>query len=191
MISAIFLHSPLGQRFGIFHILFNMYILRIYGPQVEEAFGVVRFVVLFLVTGFLGNAVSYAFGVCNTLGVGASGAIFGIVGVLLVLLYNRRRSSFVANYMQSLLVFIGINIVFGFMVPGIDNLAHLGGLASGVALGLGYDEATPGPSGRTRQIATTLVGRGDRCGAGGVAYQRDNERRLLLARLGDLDGSRS
>jgi membrane associated rhomboid family serine protease len=157
LISAVFLHSPLGQRFGIFHILFNMYILRIYGPQVEEAFGVVRFVVLFLVTGFLGNAVSYAFGACNTLGVGASGAIFGVVGVLLVLLYNRRTSSFVANYMQSLLVFIGINIVFGFLVPGIDNLAHLGGLASGIGLGLGYDGAEPGPSGRTRQIATTVA----------------------------------
>ena len=157
LITAIFLHAPLGQRLGIFHILFNMYILRIYGPQVEEAFGIARFVVLFLVTGFLGNAVSYAFGACITLGVGASGAIFGIVGVLLVLLYNRRASSFVASYMQSLLVFIGINIAFGFLVPGIDNLAHLGGLASGVALGLGYDGATPGQAGRTRQIATTLA----------------------------------
>jgi membrane associated rhomboid family serine protease len=157
LLTPIFLHAPLGAQLGILHILFNMYILRIYGPQVEEAFGSARFVVLFLVTGFLGSVASYAFGACNTLGVGASGAIFGIVGVLLVLLYNRRTSSFVADYMRSLLFFIGINLVFGFAVAGIDNLAHIGGLVSGVALGWGFDGSAPGDQSVGRQAATTLA----------------------------------
>jgi membrane associated rhomboid family serine protease len=156
LLTPIFLHAQLGQQLGILHILFNMYILRVYGPNVEEAYGPLRFVVLFLVTGFLGGAASYAFGACNTLGVGASGAIFGVVGVLLVILYNRRTSSFVADYMRSLLFFVGINLVFGFVVPGIDYLAHLGGLVSGVALGWGYDGAAPGKAGTARQAAITL-----------------------------------
>jgi len=156
LLTPIFLHAPLGARLGILHILFNMYILRIYGPQVEENFGSLRFVVLFLVTGFLGGAASYAFGACNTLGVGASGAIFGIVGVLLVLLYNRRTSTFISDYMRSLLFFIGINLVFGSVVAGIDNLAHIGGLASGVLLGWGYDGTAPGKVGTARQVAVTL-----------------------------------
>jgi membrane associated rhomboid family serine protease len=157
LLTPMFLHAPLGSQFGIVHILFNMYILRVYGQQVEEAYGAARFVILFLVTGFMGNVASYAFGACNTLGLGASGAIFGIVGVLLVLLYNRRTSSFVATYMQSLLVFVGINLVFGFVVAGVDNLAHIGGLVSGLALGLGYDNVPPGPQGKARQLAVTLL----------------------------------
>lgn len=135
LFTPIVLHAP---NF-IFHILFNMYVLWSYGPDVEQGFGTVRFVSLFVITGFVGNAVSYAFGPCPTLGVGASGAIFGVIGALAVFLYNRRRSSFVAHYLRSLLVLIGINLVLGFLVPGIDNLAHIGGLASGAMLGAGFD----------------------------------------------------
>ena len=61
--------------------------------------------------------------------------------MLLVLTYNRRDRAIVANYMQSLLVFIGINLVIGFLLPGIDNLAHIGGLATGIVLGYGMRRA--------------------------------------------------
>lgn len=139
LLTPMFLHAPLFARFGIFHILMNMYILRIYGPQVEERFGTSRFVVLYLLAGFWGGALSYALGPCDVVGLGASGAIFGVVGMLLVLLYRRRTSAFVASYMRSMITFVGLNLVIGFAVPGIDNLAHIGGLVAGVALGAGLE----------------------------------------------------
>lgn len=154
LLTPMFLHAPLGTRFGIFHILMNMYILRIYGPPVEQFFGSARFVLMYLTAGFLGGAASYAFGSCATIGVGASGAIFGVVGMLLVHLYRRRTSAFVSAYMKNLLFFLGINLVFGFAVAGIDNLAHLGGLASGIALAAGMESAAQRDASPPRQIAT-------------------------------------
>ncbi len=135
LVTPMFLHAP---NF-IFHILFNMMVLWIYGPNVEQAFGTARYVAMYLVAGFFASATSYAFGPCNALGVGASGAIFGIVGVLIVYAYNRRTSQFVKQYLRNLAAFVGINMVFGFVVPGIDVWAHGGGLAAGLLLGYGFD----------------------------------------------------
>lgn len=154
LFTAMFLHAPLGARFGIFHILFNMYILRIYGPNVEEAFGRVRFVLMYLLAGLSGGTLSYLLSDCRIRGVGASGAIFGVVGILLVYLYRRRSSTFVRAYQRSLLTFVGINLVFGFLVAGVDNWAHIGGLAGGLLLGAGLDAGPAGNVSRTRELAT-------------------------------------
>ena len=136
--------TPMLLHAGLWHILLNMLVLWVYGPNVEQAFGSVRFVAMYVISGFVGGAASFAFGPCRAVGVGASGAIFGIVGVLLVFLYNRRRSAFVAGYMRNLMLFIGINLVFGLVWPNIDYFAHLGGLAAGVALGAGFDRRGSG-----------------------------------------------
>lgn len=139
LLSAMFLHLPLGGGImGILHIVFNMYILRMYGPQIEEAFGRVRFIALYLVMGFGGSAVSYAFGGCRP-SLGASGAVFGLFGFLIVYLYRRRASVIAAGYMRSLLTLVAINLFLGFVYPGVDNLAHLGGLATGLGLGAAVD----------------------------------------------------
>jgi membrane associated rhomboid family serine protease len=150
LFTATFLHS---DRTFI-HILFNMYVLYAYGPMVEQAFGHVRFAAFYLVAGLAGSAASYAFSAVNILGVGASGAIFGIVGVLVVHFYNRGQRQVV----NSLLGFIGINLVLGFVLPGIDNAAHIGGLIGGAALGYGFDNGGR-PASATRQLLTlALVG---------------------------------
>ena len=154
LVTPMFLHAPLGSQFGILHILFNMYILRIYGPPVEEEFGTPSFVGMYLLAGFMGSAVSYAFGPVNTVGIGASGAVFGVVGILLAYLYRRRQRAALAGYLRSLLFFVGINLVFGFVVPGIDNLAHMGGLAGGLALGAGMDRGDARQASPARRIAT-------------------------------------
>ena len=154
LFTAMFLHAPLGARIGILHILFNMYILRIYGPNVEEAFGKVRFVLMYLIAGLSGGTLSYLLSDCRISGVGASGAIFGVVGILLVYLYRRRSSTFVAAYQRSLMTFVGINLLFGFLIPGIDNWAHIGGLAGGMMLGAGLDAGPAGNVSRGREIAT-------------------------------------
>lgn len=134
LITPVFLHS---QGF-IFHIIMNCYILYALGPNVEQSFGSVRFAVMYLAAGFMGNVVSFV--VPPDVGsLGASGAVFGIAGVLLVYLYRRRRSAFVAQYLRSILFFIGINLAIGFLFSGIDNWAHIGGLLAGIVLGLGFD----------------------------------------------------
>jgi membrane associated rhomboid family serine protease len=136
LFTAMFLHS-LSFRL---HIFMNMFILFMYGPLVEQAFGWARFVAMYLVAGFMGSAVSYAFRPCGPGSVGASGAIFGVVGILIVYFYNRRNQSFVAQYLRSMLLFVGINLAIGFIIPGIDYLAHMGGLAGGMVLGAGIDQ---------------------------------------------------
>jgi membrane associated rhomboid family serine protease len=133
-----------------------MYILRIYGPTAEEGFGKVRFVVMYLLAGLGGGTLSYLLSNCAISGVGASGAIFGVVGILLVYLYRRRTSTFVAAYQRSLMTFVGINLVFGFLVPGIDNWAHIGGLATGLMLGAGLDAGPSGNVSHGREVATIL-----------------------------------
>jgi membrane associated rhomboid family serine protease len=153
LLSAMFLHAP-GF---IFHILFNMYVLYIYGPLVEQAFGTARFVALYVISGFVASAASFALGPQNVYGVGASGAIFGVVGILLVYTYNRRTSAFIGQYLRNLLIFIGINLAFGFFATGIDNRAHIGGLIAGVLLGAGFDRAREGRASAGAQAATALA----------------------------------
>jgi membrane associated rhomboid family serine protease len=155
LFTSMFLHSPTS----IFHIVFNMMVLYVYGSNVEGAFGTTRFIALYVMAGFLGSATSFAFGPQLVIGVGASGAIFGIVGVLLVYLYRRRTSTFLGQYLRGLLFFIGLNLLLGFAIANIDVLAHIGGLLAGVALGVGFDRgaATKAESPGGVQLATALA----------------------------------
>lgn len=162
----------------IFHILLNSLVLWIYGPHVERAFGTVRFVVLYLISGFIASVTSYAFGPVNIIGVGASGAIFGIAGVLLVYLYRRRSSTFVYAEMRNLGAFIGLNLVLGFVIPGIDYLAHLGGLLGGMALAVGFDRGDRRTS-PALQMATAAVVIG--AGVGLLMYRTSELGGSLLA----------
>jgi membrane associated rhomboid family serine protease len=130
LVTAMFLHA------GALHLALNAFGLLIFGGLVEETLGRARFVALYLVTGFVASAVSFAFSAPNVAAVGASGAVFGMLGVWLA--YNVRRRSLImarAN-VQWALMLVAINLVFGLAVPGIDNAAHLGGLAAGVLGGL-------------------------------------------------------
>lgn len=148
LLTVMFLHG------GTLHILLNSYILWIYGPQVEQAFGPIRFAVAYVVSGLLASATSYAFGSCRP-SVGASGAIFGIVGALVVYLYNRRSSAFVSGYLRGMMTFVALNLFIGFVVPGIDNFAHIGGFAGGAALGAAFDGEKRATAGAGLQVLAT------------------------------------
>lgn len=137
--------TPAVLHAGALHLAFNSFALWIYGPSVERAFGSLRFAAVYLVSGFLGGALSYAFGPCRVIGVGASGAIFGLLGALLVYLFHLRRSAPIARSLQGILTIVGINLVIGFTVPGIDNLAHLGGLAGGALVTEGWERSAGKP----------------------------------------------
>jgi rhomboid protease GluP len=129
LVTAMFLHI------GLLHLAFNSLALYVFGGLIESALGSARMLLLYLVTGFAASVASFTFGSPVVAAAGASGAIFGLLGAWLV--YNlRRRSLMMArSNIQSALFLIGINLVFGFTVPGIDNIAHIGGLISGFAAG--------------------------------------------------------
>jgi membrane associated rhomboid family serine protease len=125
MITSAFLHSPSS----IFHILFNMYSLFIFGPMVEQLLGRIRFVVLYLIAAFAGS-VGVLLLAPNSIVVGASGAIFGLLGAYFVI--ARRLGG---NTMQ-LVIVIALNLGIGFFVPSVAWQAHLGGLIGGAAVAL-------------------------------------------------------
>lgn len=129
LLTAIVLHI------GILHLAFNSLALLVFGGLIEEAFGPLRMIALYLVTGFTASVTSYTFGSPVVAAVGASGAIFGMLGAWLAYNLRRRSLSLARSNVQSAMFLIAINLVFGFTVPGIDNLAHIGGLISGVAAG--------------------------------------------------------
>jgi rhomboid protease GluP len=127
--------SPVLVHGTILHLALNMYALWIIGPIVEALYGSVRFLFLYLVCAAAGSAASYL--VSPIPSVGASGAIFGLFGVLLVA--DRVHKPALTRGARSLTMqigaLIGVNLFIGFAIPGIDNAAHLGGLLAGAWLG--------------------------------------------------------
>lgn len=126
MLTALVLHS------GVVHILVNMYSLFIFGPILERMLGRVRFIALYLISG-LGGSVAVLLLNPMTPVIGASGAIFGLLGAFFII--TRRLGG---NSVQ-LLIVIGINLAIGF-VPGfnISWQAHLGGVVVGAAVATVY-----------------------------------------------------
>ena len=109
----------------ILHIGFNMFALWVLGPQVEHLFGRARFIALYLLSGLAGSALVYATAPQLQATLGASGAIFGLMGALLVVAIRTRTS------VQSVLVWIAINAVITLTVPNISWQGHLGGFIGG------------------------------------------------------------
>lgn len=143
LLSSMFLHA------GWMHIAFNMYVLYVLGPPLERVLGHGRFAVLFLVGGLGGSVASYWFSPLRTLSVGASGAIFGLMAAMIVV--GRRLNQDVSQVVGLL----GINVVLGFLISGIDWRAHLGGALTGalVALMLTTGRGSLG----TRRVASQAV----------------------------------
>jgi membrane associated rhomboid family serine protease len=118
------------------HLGFNMYALYLAGPIVERWYGSIRFLLIYLACAAAGSVSSFVFG-GDIPSVGASGAIFGLFGLLLAAgrVHHPvdRQSRALVSQLGMLIL---INVVFGFAVTGIDNAAHLGGLAAGLWLGV-------------------------------------------------------
>jgi rhomboid protease GluP len=124
LITPVFLHG------SIFHIAFNMYALFYLGPTLERFYRHGRFLLLFLLSGYAGNVISFMFSPYQSLG--ASTAIFGLLGAEGVLLYqNREIFGNVARRALSQVIMIAVvNLIIG-LTPGIDNWGHIGGLIGG------------------------------------------------------------
>jgi membrane associated rhomboid family serine protease len=148
LVTSMFLHV------GVIHLLLNSWGLFLFGNLVEGVFGSARFTAIYLITGFCASAASFALGSPFRVAAGASGAIFGLLGAWLAYNWRRRELSLAQANVRGAMVLIGINLVLGFSVPGIDNTAHVGGLISGVLAGL----AAEGVGARRLRMASKLAG---------------------------------
>ena len=138
LVMPMFLHLSLA------HLALNLVGLYLFGPLLERADGCGRFALVFLGGGIAGSLASMLFS--RQLGAGASGSILGVC-VALVLIRYRRPETLPADAQAAcgsqLVAGIGLTLAFGWMVPGIDNWAHLGGLAAGAAVGALLKPPTP------------------------------------------------
>ena len=136
LLTVTLLHgSPGFFAASIAHLFFNMYALYLSGPIVERWYGPWRFLLFYLVCAAGGSVASFVFG-GPLPSVGASGAIFGLFG----LLFAANRFHHPVDQQSRMLVrqvgmLVLINILFGFAIPQIDNAAHIGGLVTGLWLG--------------------------------------------------------
>ena len=119
LITAGFLHG------SIIHLLFNVYILWVIGSQLESIVGNVKFIIIYFISLLGGSVASYLFSPFGSYSIGASGAIFGLMGAMLVV--GRKRNLDISQ----ITTLVAINVVIGFVLSGIDWRAHLGGLAAG------------------------------------------------------------
>lgn len=129
LLTSIFLHG------GLMHLVFNMYALLFVGLFLEPVLGRNRFAICYLLTGILASITSYKTHP-NGVGVGASGAIFGMYGIFLALLLtNALPPAMKKAFLTSILIFIGYNLLMG-LSGNVDNAAHIGGLVGGFIIGL-------------------------------------------------------
>lgn len=132
LLTAAFLHA------GLLHIGFNMLALWIFGTQLERMLGWPRLLVLYVVAAVGGSTASYVLSSPRVLGVGASGAVFGLFGAYFVIARRVRADT------GGIVGLILINILFGFTYPHIDNWAHVGGLLTGGLVAMAYAHVPPG-----------------------------------------------
>ena len=167
--------TPMFIHVNLPHVLVNMYSLWMVGPYVEKLYGSAKFVVFWVLTGIAGVVASYLTVRPNLAGsslgrfifktndvpsAGASGALFGLVGVLFVFGIKFRHElpeGFKRAFGTGMLPIILINLFIGFVGRGfIDNAAHLGGLLAGAALALAVEYRRPGERGGLATIWKVL-----------------------------------
>ena len=129
LLTCAFLHV------GLIHLVVNMYSLRVIGPSVEGLIGKGKFVFIYLISAISASLMSLVFVDSNIVSVGASGAIFGLMGALLYFGYHYRLYLNDAIKTQIIPVIL-FNLIIGFTSSGIDNAAHIGGLVGGILIAM-------------------------------------------------------
>lgn len=129
LLTSAFLHS------GFVHLALNMLSLYFLGSFAEVTFGRSRFLTLYLISGIAGGLAYLYFGSFNAPAVGASGAIFGLLGGVFGFAIRRGTFSTRDPIITQLLLLTGLNLFLGFTIPGVSNTAHIGGLLGGLVFG--------------------------------------------------------
>ena len=141
LVMAIFLHG------GVLHIAMNTWVLMDIGPQVEEVYGSARYLFIYVATGVAGFLLSAA---AMHRSVGASGALMGLIGVMLAIT-SRRGGAYMRMVRSGLIRWVAYIFVIGFVVSGIDNVGHFGGLAAGFLLGKVMADREPANAGERKR----------------------------------------
>jgi rhomboid protease GluP len=130
LVTSMFLHG------GFLHLFFNGWALVQLGGLFERWIGSGRLVFTYFATGICGSLASVLF--TNNVSVGASGAIFGLLGALIAFLLRRRNRLAAGgkSILSQLVFWAGLNLILGASMPMIDNFAHIGGLVAGFVVGL-------------------------------------------------------
>lgn len=125
LITCMFLHG------GIVHLVVNMYSLYAIGPMVERVYGRIKYIAIYFISGICSSIFSYMFS--TSVSIGASGAIFGLLGAVLV--YAIKAKGKTGNaFIKNILSVIFVNIFIGMTLPNIDNFGHIGGLIGGIII---------------------------------------------------------
>lgn len=152
LVSSAFLHI------GIFHLMINSYTLYQLGTIIEEFFGQTKFLATYVLTAISAGILSLIF--TNAISAGASGALFGLTGLLLG--NSWAKKVYVPDLPideRQLLPFVLFNLYYGFVVPGIDNFAHLGGLLGGIALGFVFDPSVSFDPSPLKRMLPDILGK--------------------------------
>lgn len=164
--TAVFLHG------GLAHLAVNLWALWVGGRLTERLYGSGALLILYLISGLAGSIASVLWHPQGVISVGASGAVFGVFGALLAFLAAHRRAidpGALWRVAVPAMVFVAASLVFGATQPGIDNAAHLGGLAAGVAGGGWAGSRLGGDLRVTPARTAALAVLGSAVLAGGVA----------------------
>ena len=139
LFTAMFLHG------GMTHILMNMFSLYLIGRGVEMYFDTRSYLIIYLFSGLLGGLASLYMHP-NSVGIGASGAIFGVFGALagFFLAHRDKIAAHSKAFMKDFGIVLGINLVLGLSIPSIDVSAHIGGLIIGIIGGLLFRKTQSG-----------------------------------------------
>lgn len=130
LFTCMFVHSD------TMHILLNMYALYTIGPVVERYYGKGKYLFIYIISGLLGSVFSGVFMSANSISIGASGAIFGLLGSICYFTYYY-RATLQGILRGSIIPVIVINLIIGFLSPSIDLSAHIGGLIGGILVSMG------------------------------------------------------
>ncbi|OTN77036.1 hypothetical protein A5886_002116 [Enterococcus sp. 8G7_MSG3316] len=127
--------TPIFLHFGLAHFAINSVILYYMGQQVEAIYGHSRFFCLYILSGIMGNTMSFAFNQAGVQSAGASTSLFGLFGAFLILGLHFRNDYRIQAMVRQFALFVGLNLVFGLFDQSIDMWGHVGGIIGGLLLG--------------------------------------------------------
>ncbi len=122
---------PIFIHIGIAHLLMNMYFLYIVGSIFENLYGSLRYLIIYIACGLMGNFISYAFSNPYTISAGASTSLYGLFGLAIGLMIRYKDDKVLSSFGKSFLFIIVVNIFYSFLNPSIGVLGHFGGLLGG------------------------------------------------------------
>ncbi|MHC6180766.1 rhomboid family intramembrane serine protease [Clostridium sp. JNZ X4-2] len=125
LFNCMFLHA------GIIHLGVNMYSLYIMGTFIEKVYGKFKYIIIYFISGIISSMTSYIFS--PSISVGASGAIFGLLGAALVFALKMKQQMG-KGFIMNILSVIIMNLIIGFSIANVDNFGHLGGLLGGISI---------------------------------------------------------